>query len=178
MHPITNFSDVKSSTQRAPLPAGGYVVKITNAEELEAKEYFKITWDIAEGDEKDRFADDWGKEHPWAHQFVASYKETALGLFKSFTEALDASNGSNLTEKAEKEGLNASDLIGKKLGVLIGYEEYLADSGDVKQSAKVRSYKGADVIRNGDFKIPELKKLKTEAPVSGFSPITDENLPF
>ena len=85
---------------------------------------------------------------------------------------------------------NVQGLVGKYFGVVLGEEEYWKNNGDIGKKlyvAQVRSYKA---IRNGDFKIPELKKLDGQAPRAaqparpvpvGFSDIGDDDdgeIPF
>lgn len=175
MNPIENYDKVTASGDFERLPAGGYVIKITECEERPTAEYLAITYDIAEGPYKDHFKDT-DAEHVFSHQFIRSYKEKALIMFKAFTNALEASNA------GYKWDWNEKALKGKLLGVLIGEEEYENNRGEVKIGMKVRAIRSVDTIRRGDFKVPELKKLKTDqttpaAPPTGFSPL-GEDLPF
>ena len=61
-------------------------------------------------------------------------------------------------------------MVGKKIGFVIGEEEYEGkDKDGVTPKVKVRTYvyarRSVDSIRNGDFKVPEFKKL-AQKPVS------------
>ena len=80
------------------LPAGGYVCKITDVEGVAAKGYLALTFDIAEGDRKGFYSDEWGLSHPYAHRFILSYKESALGMFKGRLKAIDESNGTDFVK--------------------------------------------------------------------------------
>lgn len=178
MKPIKGYDKIQASGDFERLPAGGYVLMIQSATDDPAKEYLRITYDIAEGPEAHRYLNETA-ENDYRHQFIRSYKEKALGMFKAFTNALEASNPGYKWDW--KEGA----LAGKLLGVVLGYEEYEANDGNVKERLRVVSCLEADRIRKGDFKVPELKKLKTAAgsatasPVpAGFTPMTDEDLPF
>lgn len=175
------YESAKASTgEFTRLPAGGYIAEITAVEDKADKEYLAITFDIAIGEFKAYYSDDWGKDHPYAHQFVRSYKEKALGMFKGFLQAVDKSNGTKLEAKA-KTGLNEQELIGKRIGVVIGYEEYESDRGDVRERSRVTATRSVEAIERGDFKVPELKKLAA-APAGhapeGFESVSADDLPF
>ena len=175
MKPITNYDKIKASGEFERLPAGGYVIRITACEDKPDVEYLVITYDIFEGAYKDHFKDS-DAEHVFTHQFIRSYKATALGMFKAFTNALEASN------PGYKWDWNEKGLAGKLLGVVLGEEEYENNRGEVKTGLKVRSCRAADDIRQGNFKVPELKKLEKTAvqpaQVPGFTPLSDADVPF
>lgn len=168
------------------LPEGGYVIRITAVEDKDDKEYLNIIYDIAEGEYKDFYSDEWGKAHPFAHNFVRSYKESAFGMFKGFLRALDETNGTKFDEQAAK-GLPEQQLVGKLVGVVIGSEEYETNRGEVKTRLRVASVMSAERIRKGEFKVPELKKLENQSSFSsavssgtpaGFDKIDDKDIPF
>lgn len=160
------------------LPAGGYVCRIIAVEDVTASDYLSVVFDIAEGDYKGFYSDDWGKDHPYAHRFFMSYKETALGMLKGRLKAIDESNGTEFVKEAVA-GLKEQQLVGKLVGLVIGYEEYNSDRGDKRTRIYVKSVLSVDKIRNGEFKVPELKKLDAAAapaipanaaePPAGFS---------
>lgn len=179
MRPIANFSTVQATGNFERLPAGGYVIRITEIQDEPAKQYLRVTYDIAEGEYKDHYKDS-DADHVRSHQFIRSYKDTALGMFKAFTKAIDESNGTNYTEQVEK-GLNEAQLTGKVLGVLIGEEEYNTDRGETRTGLKVRSCIPAERVRRGDFTVPAIKRLKEEDASGipeGFTALTESDLPF
>lgn len=163
------------------LLAGGYVCRIIAVEDVTAKDYLNIIYDIAEGDYKGFYGDEWGKDHPFAHRFFMSYKESALGMFKGRLRAIDESNGTEFVKEAVS-GLKEQQLVGKLVGLVIGYEEYDSDRGEIRERTYVKSVLPIDKIRSGDFKVPDLKKLPASSQAStapeGFEPITDMDLPF
>lgn len=177
MRPIKNYDKIQASGDFERLPAGGYVLKIQSATDEPAKEYLRIVYDIAEGPEKGRYLNETA-ENDYRHSFIRSYKEKALGMFKAFTNALEASNPGYKWDW--KEGA----LPGKLIGVVLGYEEYEANDGNIKERLRVASVLDAERIRKGDFKVPELKRLSTPANAAptaipdGFTPIDDQTLPF
>ncbi len=82
-------------------------------------------------------------------------------------------------------------LVGKYVGVVLGEEEYRAKDGTIKTRLYVAETRSGKSIRDGDFKIPELKKLSPNvaaptyaapgaAPVSDFALLDDDDamLPF
>lgn len=174
------------------LPAGGYICKIVDVEDcpqgFDKKNptrgnYLWVVYDIADGEYKGFYSDDWGKEHPYAHRYVRSYSEKALGMFKGFLQAVDESNNTDFVKAAEK-GFNEKELVGKLIGLVIGYEEYVASDGEIKERAYVNANRSVSAIKSGDFKVPELKKVKdpvvptNTAPVDGFAPLNDDDIPF
>lgn len=158
------YADTEAMTGEGfeKLPAGGYVVRITEVEDVKDREYLSCVFDIAEGDRKGFYSDQWGKDHPLAHRFVMSYKGTALGMFKGRLRAIDESNRTNF-EEAAAAGLNEAALVGRIVGVTIGYEEYVSDCGEIRERAAVRQVLAAQKIREGSFKIPEVKRLAADA---------------
>lgn len=172
------YKDTEANTDDFErLPVGGYVCKITEVKDVTASDYLQVIYDIAEGDYKGFYSNDWGEKHPWAHSVVFSYKETALGMFKGRLKAIDASNGTDFMTQAVN-GFDEKQLVGKLVGLIIGEEEYESDRGEVRTSMKVRSVVPVDKIRSGDFKVPELKRLEKAAapaadPMAGFTPAPD-----
>jgi len=174
------YENAKASTgEFTRLPAGGYIAEIKAVEDKADKEYLAITFDIASGEFKGFYSDEWGQAHPYAHQFVRSYKDKALGMFKGFLQAIDKSNGTKFEAQA-KTGLNERDLVGKRIGVVIGYEEYNSDRGEVRERSRVTATRSVEAIERGDFKVPELKKLAAPAGPApeGFENINPDELPF
>ena len=180
MEPVKNYSDAQEPGEYTKLPAGGYIIKITDVKDVKDKQYLRIVFDIAEGPERGRFKDE-DAEHDYRHSFVRSYKEKALGMFKAFIKAVDAANETNFNDFIEK-GFDEQLLKGNRLGVLLGYEEYEANDGTVKERLRLVAFKTLEQIRTGDFKVPELKTLteaiSTSGPVPGFTPLKDEDVPF
>lgn len=176
------YKDAEASTgEFKRLPAGGYIVRITEVEDKADKEYLSITFDIAEGEFKDFYSDEWGKSHLFAHSFVRSYKEKAFGMFKGFLKAIDESNGTKYEDQAET-GFKEQQLVGKIIGVLIGYEEYMSNRGEVRERVTVAATRSVSTIRSGSYKVPELKRLANTSlpisPVEGFEAVNDADLPF
>lgn len=183
MKPIPNFDQVQESGDFKVLPPGGYIVRFEAVDELNDKEYFQCVYDIAEGEFKGFYGDEWGKAHEFAHMHRASYKEAAQGMFKHFLACLDKSNrDSDLVNKAQKVGINSSDIRGKLVGAVIGIELYTRNDGRDGERRVIRSFKTVEDIRSGNFQIPEAKWAKGSTPAQDDDPRKDftraDDIPF
>lgn len=178
MKPIKDYDKIQATGDFERLPAGGYVIKITGVQDADDKQYLRIVYDITEGPEAGRYKNE-DAEHDYRHSFIRSYKEKALGMFKAFIKAVDAANGTDFDSRIEK-GFPEQELVGRLLGVLFGYEEYNANDGSVKERLYLARFLTLEQVRKGDFKVPELKKLKADknAIPEGFTALTDSDLPF
>jgi len=181
MRKIENYDSVKENQggEYEKLPAGGYVCKITASKDVTEKEYLELELDIAEGPYQGWFSELYQRAKFWGGKLIRSYKETAAGFFKGFTTAVEESNAKY------KWNWNESTLVSKFIGIVFGYEEYMSNSGEVKERIYVAQTRSVDAIRKGDFKVPELKKLENKkapsyaAPAARYEAITeDDGLPF
>lgn len=152
-----NWNSIQSSGdgEFTPLPAGPYVARITSMTDNPAKEYVEVVFDIAEGEHAGYYSDDWGKQHPYAHHFFMSYKESALGMLKGRLEAIQASNPGFDPFAAWDAG--RVDMFANRLvGINIQEEEYERD-GEVKTRMNVCQVVDAQRVRDGKVK-PRAKK--------------------
>lgn len=137
------------------LPAGAYVLQITNVADNEAAERIEVVWDVAEGEHKGHYGDAWGAENPWAHSFIVSYKKTAEGLFKHFLDCIEASNPSFTTAQWQGQ-CNPQAFVGKLVGASWGTE--LSDNPDNPDKPRRKKtfprWFTADQIRKGDYTVP------------------------
>ena len=162
MKKISGYDKIQESGSFKKLPVGGYVVKILSAIDVPEKEYLRISFDIAEGPNKGFFAEEYknntreDKKWPNAGTFVRSYKEKALPMMKGFTTAVEKSN------KNYTWNFDESTLKGKLVGLVIGEEEFVNSSGKMRTRTYVNAVRSVDVIREGKFEVPELKKLSAD----------------
>lgn len=162
MKKISGYDKIQESGSFKKLPVGGYVVKILSAIDVPEKEYLRLSFDIAEGPNKGFFAEEYkndtreGKKWPNAGTFVRSYKEKALPMMKGFTTAVEKSN------KNYTWNFDESTLKGKLVGLVIGEEEFVNSSGKMRTHTYVNAVRSVDIIREGKFEIPELKKLSDD----------------
>lgn len=184
MKKIENYENVQASSGEFARPtAGGYICKIINVEDVPMNEqgkgdYLRIEYDIADGEFKDYYKeqnDRWGGN--WNASFIRSYKEKAQGMFKHFINCVEQSNNGFVWDWNEK------GLVGKFVGLVLGEEEYENKKGEIKTKLVVKDVKTPFEIKEGNFKIPPIKKLeRTQAQTdNGFSPIDNvdtSDLPF
>lgn len=187
MKQINNFENVQATTgEFAKLPTGGYICKITLADDVsydkekDKGDYLKFEYDIAIGEFKDYYKEQYEKFGKfWGGTFFRSYKEKALGMFKHFIECVEKSNAGFVWTWDEKT------LMGKVVGLVLAEEEYENNNGEIKTRLYVAQVKTVEEIKNGDFKVPELKKVKRSTPAPSVSANnftvlddTEEGLPF
>lgn len=159
MKRINDWANIKESGTFERLAPGAYIAKILNVKDFPEKEYLKISFDIAEGEKKGFFKKSFdsdtrdAKKWPNGGSFIRSYKQTATGMFKGFTNAIEASN------KGYTFDFDEQTLVGKVVGVVVGEEEFLNQKGQVRVRTYVNSVRSVDAIKKGDYKVPELKKL-------------------
>ena len=171
--------------------AGAYSIRITNAVDVPDKEYLRIEFDFAEGDFKGYSASLVAAGYK-PYSFIRSYKDSARGFFKHFLNSLEHCNPKKF--KADGFDGNEQKLIGLYLCVILREEEYLASDGKVKLSTKVFKFLTPEDYRQGNFEVPDMKRLETAAdtngnasgnadwnslpPPSGQPVINDDDLPF
>lgn len=173
-----NWETVQDEVRR-PVP-GGYAAKITRVEDREDKEQLLIEWEFADGEFKGANKETFTAFGFWPYAFVQSYKDTALRFFKGFKTAVENSNPGFVFKN------DPQSLVGKFVGVVLAEEEYMSNAGQVKTRLYVAEKRSGKAIREGDFKVPELKKLAVTAapayavPAQNYAPITEDDaeLPF
>ena len=182
MRQINNFENVQASTGEFEKPtAGGYCIEIRRVEDFPLDpntgkgDYLRIEYDICEGEfegyytkQNERFG---GK---WFASFIRSYKDSAAGMFKHFVNCVEESNA------GYKWSWQEQSLVGKRLGVVLGEEEYVKNDGGVGTKLVVKDIKTLAQIAIGDFKIPSIKKLTVEMNTAhNFNEISaNDDLPF
>lgn len=155
---MIKWEEVEESTGGEKLPSGCYVGKIVSAADYPAKEYLRLEIDIAEGEFAEHFA-----ERRWNGRYwYASYKDSALGMFKAMFLRVEESNPG---WKFDGDEHNAGQFRGKLVGIVLREEEYEKD-GEVKCSQKIGKLVAAQDVRNGDAK-PMGKKLLDRSASSG-----------
>lgn len=154
-----NLDAVQEAQEFERLGPGGYVCGIIRAEDVPEKEYLRIEFDIADGPFKNYFRgmrerlalDSW----PAAGVLYRSYKESALPFFKQFVTCVQVSNAGYVFKNDE------ATLARKLFGVVMGEEEYEKNDGTIGTRLKAATVRSVKSIREGDFKVPPLKKLKS-----------------
>lgn len=143
--------------------AGAYICGITKVEDVSDKEYLKVTYDIIDGEFKGYYKEmrENNPEWAWAGAYVKSYKTAALPMFKRFCTAVSRSNG-NFVFDGNTVNADEQTLVGKKIGLLFGEEEYYGNDGELKTRLYVVREFSIDKL--GEQKVPELKKIKEDKP--------------
>ena len=102
--------------------------------------------------------------------------EKAAGFLKGLMTSLEASN------EGFKWGWDEKKLANLKCGAIFGEEEYEKMDGSVGTTTKIKFIRTIKAIQDGNFKVPELKKLpeKGEAFEDFVNSVTSDNddLPF
>lgn len=182
MKRIENYETVQASSGEFARPnANGYICRIIDVQDVpigaDGKgDYLKISYDIADGEFKGYYKEQFDKfGGNWFASFIRSYKEKALGMFKHFTNCIEQTNTGYVWDWNEK------GLVGKFVGLVLGEEEYIGNDGGIKTRLYVKDIKTVEQIKSGDFKIPEIKKVKAEMSIddTGFIPMpNNDDLPF
>ena len=186
--------DIKRSVSNEPLPAGGYVAKILNAEVKEYTwgEVLVVSFDIAEGEYKDFFANQYkantNEDKKWKGNFRITVPQESNAYFASqkrmFGNAIACIEESNA---GYHWNWNEAELKSKMVGVLFRNYEYsvMQSNGTVNEgwSTECCTLTTVDDIRNNKFKMPKDKPLKnkpaTTTNTADFTEIDgSDDLPF
>ena len=186
MEKIQGYDEAQAITgEYERLEAGGYICRIINAKEEKSKSgkrMLVIALDIAEGEKKDyfkkRFDEDNRAEKKWPAGAI--YRqilegEKAAGFLKGLMTSLEASN------EGFKWDWNEKKLRDLKCGAIFGEEEYEKMDGSIGTSTKIKFIRTVKAIQEGNFKVPELKKLpqKGESFEDFINSVNDDDdLPF
>lgn len=165
MEKIQGYDEAQALTgEYEKLEAGGYICIIKNAKEEKSKtgkRMLVIALDIAEGDKKDyfqkRFTDDTrGANAKWPSSAIYRQMlegEKAAGFLKGLMTSLEASN------EGFKWDWDEMKLANLKCGAIFGEEEYEKMDGSIGVATKVKYIRTVKSIQEGNFKVPEIKKL-------------------
>lgn len=173
MKPTTNYDDIQAYKKQERLPAGGYAIKILNAEE-ENTQYgrkLRLDFDIAEGDFRGFFQQNYSDQvepKKWKGSIRLSCPEDptdendrkAAARFKgTMTDIEEANPGFHWDWDETK-------LKGKVIGAMFRNKEYDFDGrhGFFTECCWLTRL---DIIRDGKYTVPDDKLLSGNA--GGFS---------
>lgn len=156
-----NLKDVKEAGDSTRLPAGGYVCKYTKVEDVEAKEYLYMEFDIARGEFEGYFQSLNESAGFWGGKCYRSYKEKALPMFKRMCSAVSKSNNGFVFDG--ETNTDEKTLIGKLVGLVLCEEEYVGNDGTIRTRLYVDKECSVEDIVNNNFKVKPLKKLPEES---------------
>ena len=194
MQKFKDYDTTRSYSDARQLPKGGYVLRIMNAEEKENSngKYIQISCDIAEGDFKDFFMEDWKSQNREDKKWHCNYLLTepkddgsekdgwTKRRFKTVTEALEESNANYHWDWDETKWKN------KLIGGLFNERQYRGSDGQLRMATNLAQLCSVEKIRSGNFKLPKDKLLDNAAPLAptpadadGFMPIpTADDVPW
>lgn len=177
-----DFDNVQAFGDFVPLPAGGYVCRIMGVEETASRAgapMIKISLDIAEGQYKDYFANQYRAntraDKKWSYSAIinqlvydTSGNNSTNRGFKTFvTSVCESNQGFNVTWG---DGF-AACFKNRLVGVLFGREEYIGTDGKSHWSTKALNFRSVKTIRDGGFEIPADKPLvSVDAAADPFAP--------
>lgn len=160
MKPISNWENVEEYKEFKKVEPGGYVIEIISVKHDEMSEWLNLEYDIVEGEFKDYYTERFKKWNYLRPTFYRSYKESCLRMFKGFVTAVEKSNANYIWYWDE------NTLVGKKVGIILQEEDYVPSMGPHAGEVRTRLIVGkvveADVIRKGEYKVPE-KRISKEA---------------
>lgn len=177
MRAIQNFESVQPSNGEFAKPGpGGYILEVVSVEdvpfnkETNKGDYLRIYYDIADGDFRGYYQEQAERFNgAWYANFIRSYKEKALGMFKHFINCVTESN------PGFRWAWNEQALVRRRFGAVLQEEEYEKKDGTVGVRLIVKEVKTVQQILNGEFKIPDRKCLNatngattTPTATSGF----------
>ena len=161
-----DMTNVQEASGFKSVTPGAYICKICAVEDFPDREYLKVSYDIAQGE----FAGYYTKtreEHPdwsWSGAYVKSYKTKALPMLKHFCSAVSKSNGSYIFD-AGAANADEKTLVGKKIGLLFGEEEYYSNSGELRTRLYVAREFPIDQL--GAQKVPKKKEVEKTNTITG-----------
>lgn len=165
MEKLNGWENANSFGDFKTLKAGAYKCVIKVVEELKstnAKKFVKISFDIAEGEFKNYFADkytnDTRPDKKWSgiwNLFLEGYEEGSVNTkFKGFITSIEKSNVGFVWDWNEQR------LTNQIVGIVFRDEEFKANDGSIKSCAK--PYYAVPVSELDKVKVPEPKLLEGE----------------
>lgn len=159
----------------AKLPAGGYICHIVNAEITNSKAgnpMLVLFLDIVEGEFARHFKNAFERVHSlrsdikWDNsgvyrQLIFDKAGKVSSFFKGLLTCIEKSNAAfHFNPRTFDEQI----LRGCLIGFIFAEEEYQKNDGSTATRTFAKFPKTVDVIRSGNFTVPELKKLVEKSP--------------
>ena len=195
MNKPKNYDSTNAYGEWKPLELGGHVCKIMKVEETKSqtgKDMINISLDIAEGDQKDYYADQYrSSDRPdkkWGcivYQLIEDKDGNTSRGFKTFIDSVKKSNP-GFDENAIWNDRFADYFKGKLVGGVFGREQYKNQKGEFKWSTKCVMFRSVDVVREG-VEVPEDKyhkdyknlDIQVDSPsLDDVEVVDDDDLPF
>lgn len=182
MKKIDSFEKTNAYGEYEVLKAGGYkciIKKVECNSTSNGKEYLKISFDIAEGENKEyyknKYLNDQRPEKKWSGVwtlFTEGYEAGSTNpKFKGFITSIEESN------KGYNFDWNEKGLENKKVGLVFREEEFEGQDGIIHIA--VKPFYAVSYDKAEEAKIPEIKRAKIkENEVSDFTIDSSDDLPF
>lgn len=122
-----NWTEVAPASFGPRLEPGAYEIIITDVEDNQSWDTLNLVYDVAAGEKKGVFAS-MGAADNWKHQLRQSYGDNAAGFFRSFLDAVEASNP-GFSVAQWQEASDERELIGKRVGVLLRNYHGVSEKG-------------------------------------------------
>lgn len=153
MRTNTNWEFVEAAGNFVKIPAGGYVLRITDVKDVPSSEKLEIEYEVHEGDNKDFFKKN--KSAGWVHTHKCNYGERSASFFKRFLEALEDSND-NFSIAEWNKRQDEREFIGLLFGGLI-QEYFYTDQKTGKDKSGMEITREVSIydIRGGFYTLPE-----------------------
>ena len=165
---FNDYNETQAYTDFQQLPKDGYVLRIMGAEVCENSkgEYIKISCDIAEGEYKDFYANEYRNQQQEDKKWHCNYLLNVPNddgseqdgwtkrRFKTVIAAVEDSNPGYHFDWDEKK------FKGKLVGGLFNEREYEANDRTVKRTTNLAQMCAVEKIRSKTFKLPKDKLLQ------------------
>ena len=159
------YDEINIIEEYEKISLGGHKGIIMKAEEYTSpqsgKTSLKVSVDTAKDDKQpeyfaEQYRNDTRIDKRWSNSAIKyislGEEETQVRQLKAFITAYENSNNCKFDWNKDWEQLK-----GKKIGLVIGSEEYINQNGDLKLNNKLREFRSIDKVDN--VKIPKVKKL-------------------
>ena len=189
MRKFNGYEPKKASGGRELLPAGGYIAKILNAEEVQYDwgNVVVISFDILEGEHKGFFAKDYRAQTQEDKKWRGTYRlrepnddgtEQDCWKKNAFNNAVWSLQESNPGYHFDWD---EGKFKGKLVGVLFRNREWEMDDGRTGWTTECCALTDVASIQNNTYKMPKDKPLaKKAAAAPAFPPVEEDegDLPF
>lgn len=185
-----NVEESKGNGGGFDIEPGAYTLVITKAEAHPDREYVRLYWDVAEGEQKGKYED---SQYPPSD--IMSWKQTALGITKRKLHMLAEFN-EGFKPSVAFDNDNWDAFVGKKFGAVVRNRLYTAgpnskNPGADRKAVEVAAYIDPDELRDGtwskklmeprDQRDPQAKAAAEQREMldaAAATDIADEDIPF
>jgi hypothetical protein len=174
-----DWDEVQEFGDYSSIIPGGYICKIKKVQS-EEKPYgtlLRIDFDVVEGEfanyYQKKFDSNTKADKKWPGMTYQTARDEDMRFFKAFIKSIEDST------LGYKWDWDESKLAGKFFGGVFQDEEYLNSAGEVRTFCKLQRITTVNAIREGKFKLLDVKKLKREeSPIIRLANESFDDLPF